>query len=154
MRDTVSHPTERVPELVRRLYAVVAEMETLFPGRAFKPDGHLVGSIGEVIAAHRYGLDLYRASSATHDALAPDGRAVQIKVTQGSSVALRAQPVHLIVLQLKKDGTTVEVFNGPGELAWVGCGKPQSNGQRPISLAKLRKLMHEVHPDQRLNEVV
>ena len=47
-----------IPNLIRRLYAIVADLETAFPGRKFTPDGPLVGSIGEVLAAHRYGLEL------------------------------------------------------------------------------------------------
>ena len=50
---------ERVPDLVGRLYEIVSELEALFPGRYFTPDGHLVGSLGEVMAAHDYGLVLY-----------------------------------------------------------------------------------------------
>ena len=42
---------ERIPELVSRLREVVTELENLFPGRRFPLDGHLVGSIGEVVAA-------------------------------------------------------------------------------------------------------
>jgi len=42
---------ERVPDLVGRLYEIVSELEALFPGRHFTPDGHLVGSLGEVMAA-------------------------------------------------------------------------------------------------------
>ncbi len=45
---------ERVPDLVGRLYEIVSELEALFPGRYFTPDGHLVGSMGEVMAAHDY----------------------------------------------------------------------------------------------------
>jgi len=137
-------PIERVPELVRKLYALVVEFESLFPGRAFTPDGHLVGSIGEVIAASRYKLSLYSASVQAHDALAADGRQVQIKATQASSVALRAEPEHLIVLQLNKNGEATEVFNGPGQPVWASCGKMQRNGQRAISLSKLSKLMLQV----------
>jgi len=40
--------------LVKQLYKIVKEFERLFPERRFTPDGHLVGSIGEVIAKHRY----------------------------------------------------------------------------------------------------
>jgi len=143
------NPIESVPELVRKLYALVAEFEALFPGRAFTPDGHLVGSIGEVIASSRYRLTLHTASQEIHDALAPDGRQVQVKATQGSSVALRAEPDHLIVLHLGKDGEATEVFNGPGRSVWANCGAMQKNGQRAISLSKLRKLMQQVpHTDR------
>lgn len=136
--------------LVRQLYAVVAEFERHFPGRKFTPDGHLVGSIGEVLAAHYYGLTLLGASAATHDAVAPDGRNVQVKATQGKSVALRSEPAHLLVLHLTPDGRVTEVFNGPGSLAWQNCGRMQSNGQCPISLPRLRKLMEGVGEDHRL----
>jgi len=144
------HPIDRVPELVRQLYLLVAEFESLFPGRKFTPDGHLVGSIGEVVAAHRYGLKLYAASTEAHDAQASDGRQVEIKATQGNAVALRAASVHLIVLHLARDGSCSEVFNGPGDLVWAHCGAMQKNGQRPISLPKLRVLMEQVSKDERL----
>lgn len=143
-------PVDQVPELVRRLYSLVAEFEALFPGRKFTPDGHLVGSIGEVIAAHRYGLALAPASSESHDGSATDGRLVEIKATQGNTVALRAEPEHLIVLHLNKEGQATEVFNGPGALVWTSCGAMQKNGQRPVSLSRLRKLMEQVPAGQRL----
>ena len=40
-----------IPSLVQDLYSIVDRLEELFPGRRFTPDGHLVGSIGEVLAA-------------------------------------------------------------------------------------------------------
>lgn len=140
---------DKIPELVQRLYAVVAELESLFDGRRFTPDGHLVGSIGEVIAAHDYGLQLLDASTATHDA-EKNGRKIQIKATQGKSIALYSAPEHLLVLKLNKNGTTEEVYNGPGALAWRHAGKPQKNGQSAISLSCLSKLMNSVQECEKL----
>ena len=40
-----------IPSLVQELYSIVDRLDELFPGRRFTPDGHLVGSIGEVLAA-------------------------------------------------------------------------------------------------------
>lgn len=131
---------DEVPAIVRDIYKHVRRLEAMFPGRKFTPDGHLVGSIGEVLAAHRYGLELLEAASPGHGARAPDGRLVQVKTTQGRSVALRAEPEHLIVLRLESDGTATEVFNGPGARAWGAAGKMGTNGQRPISLSKLKAL--------------
>ena len=145
---------DRIPQLVQRLYEVVAELESLFPGRKFTPDGHLVGSIGEVIAAHRYSLELLTASAERHDARAADGRLVQIKATQGRSVGLRSEPEHLLVLKLKPDGGADEMFNGPGRIAWEHAGKLQKNGQRAISLTKLSGLMASVPDDSRLQSDV
>jgi integrase len=35
-------------------YCLIDELEAMFKGRHFTPDGHTVGSIGEAIAAHHY----------------------------------------------------------------------------------------------------
>jgi hypothetical protein len=146
-------PIEEIPALVRSLYMIVRELEELFPGRKFTPDGHLVGSIGEVLAASQYGLELLPPSAKRHDARAPDGREVQIKATQARSVGLRSEPEVLLVLQLNSDGSSEEVFNGPGSLPWSHAGKMQSNGQRSIGVAKLRRLMHQVAPEARVPAV-
>jgi hypothetical protein len=141
---------DEIPALVRSLYRIVRKLEGLFPGRKFTLDGHLVGSIGEVLAAHRYGLELLPPSAERHDARASDGRYVQIKATQARSIGLRSEPEVLLVLQLLGDGSAEEVFNGPGSLAWSNAGKMQRNGQRSIGVAKLRTLMEEVSPVTRL----
>ena len=62
----IPNSVESVPALVARLYEIVAEFERLFPGRHFTPDGHLVGSIGEVVA-YRYGLNLRAHSAQGYD---------------------------------------------------------------------------------------
>lgn len=146
----VTHAVTHVPELVQRLYGIVQELERHFPGRPFTPDGHLVGSIGEVLAAHRYGLELLPCSTEGHDARASDGRLVQIKATQGSQVAMRNCCDHLIVLRLLRSGEAEEVFNGPGTRPWELSGKMQRNGQRSISLARLRALMADVPRSARI----
>ena len=111
----------------------------------------MVGSIGEVWAAYLYGIELSTASTPGSDGLAPDGRRVEIKATQGRSIALRSEPHHLIVLKLNRDGEPIEVYNGPGAHAWQSAGKIQeSNGQRSIGVARLRALMVEVPQEQRL----
>lgn len=143
----------RIPGLVIQLYRIVGELESIFPGRKFTPDGHLVGSIGEVVAAHRYGLSLLPASHKGHDAKDGTGRLVQIKATQATSVALRSEPDYLVVLKLLPTGDTREVYNGPGAEPWNQAGKPQTNGQRPISLNKLSKLQAQVDPHERIQPV-
>ena len=138
-----------VPEKVRQIYKVVSELEEMF-GRRFTPDGHMVGSIGEVFAAYHYELELLAASTETHDALSKNGLSVQIKATQSKSIAMQSEPEHLIVLELKKDCTNFEIFNGPGSLAWTNAGKMQKNGQRSIGVSKLKKLMKQVDTSERL----
>ena len=141
---------EQAAEKIKELYEISAELERLFPGRHYTPDGHMIGSIGEALAASYYGLELFPASEETHDAKAPDGRLVQIKATQIGRISLSSEPRWLLVLRIHRDGTFSEEYNGPGILAWEHCGKMQKNGQRPISLAKLGKLQAEVPDSVRL----
>ena len=143
-----------VAEKIKALYAISQELEQLFPGRHYTPDGHMVGSIGEVLAGSCYELELFDASAETHDAKAPDGRLVQIKATQIDRVALSSEPEWLLVLKIHPDGTFTEEYNGPGALAWEHCGKQQTNGQCPITLATLHKLQTEVPESKRLPQSV
>lgn len=145
---------DSVAEKVKMIYSISQELEELFPGRHYTPDGHMIGSIGEALAASCYDLQLFEASEKTHDGQAPDGRLVQIKATQISRIALSSEPEWLLVLKIHKGGTFSEEYNGPGKLAWEHCGKMQKNGQCPISLAKLRELQTRVPQSERLKLIM
>lgn len=129
-----------LPAPVAAIYEAVAELEKLHPGRKFTPDGHLVGSIGEVIAAEALGLELYPASHAGHDARDSTGRDVQIKLTGGKSVSLYATCDRLVVLRVVSPHFAEIVYDGFGAPAWEGAGPLQKNGQRTISLTKLKRI--------------
>ncbi len=138
----------KVLETVRRLVGAVKELEELYPGRRFTMDGHLVGSIGEVLAAELYRLVLLPGSSQCHDATCPKGRNVQIKLTQGKRVSIYSEPDYLLVLRLDRTFSVAEIYNGPGHPAWSAAGRIQKNGQRGITLGRLGALMQAVPHDQ------
>ena len=127
-------------EIIRELYKITAELEEKYPGRRFTPDGHLIGSIGEVYAAEKYGLTLLEASSEKHDALSADGRLIQIKITQTDRISIYSEPDYLIVMKMGNDGNIEEIYNGKGFAPWENAGKVQKNGQRSINLKKLVSL--------------
>ena len=139
---------------IKELYKITNELEYSYPGRKFTIDGHLVGSIGEVIVAEHYGLDLLPNSTKTHDARTKDGKMVQIKATQVKGIAISSEPDYLIVIRLLSDGSWEEIYNGPGKAAWDNAGKMQKNGQRPISLSKLRNLMGSVDINDKIARIV
>ncbi len=141
--------------LLKQLYATVSEMETMFPGRHFTPDGHMVGSLGECLVADAYNLELKTASNKGYDAITESGVEVEIKATQTSSVAFRSQPQHAIVIKILRDGTFEEIYNGPGALVWEQFNgkRLQSNGQFQVSLNKLRHLNQRVVQAERLPRV-
>ena len=133
-----------VIDTIRKIFELADSMEQQYPGRHFTPDGHMLGSIGEVYAAERYNLTLYPASHEVHDGTTADGREVQIKITQGDRIGLSSKPEFLIVLKIDRTGSITEIYNGPGEAPWNVAGKMQKNGQRMISMAKLRTLNVDV----------
>ncbi|KRF00615.1 hypothetical protein ASG88_09100 [Nocardioides sp. Soil777] len=139
--------TTRTAVLVEQLHAVVEELEAMHPGRKFPLDGHLVGSIGEAAAEAMFDVELVPASSAGHDAIAGDGRQVEIKATYGSSGVAIRQTSHtaaaaLIVLKLSRtSGVEHEVvFNGPLATAFQAAGTFGTNGQARMGLSRLRVL--------------
>lgn len=40
---------DKFQHLVKSLYSIVEDLEEMFPGRHFTPDGHMVGSLGECL---------------------------------------------------------------------------------------------------------
>lgn len=146
-------PRHRTAELVAELHAITAELESLYPGRRFTPDGHLVGSLGEVTAADLFDITLRPASTTGHDAVTSDGRRVEIKATYGNSgIGIRATSSDnadvLVVLRLPKSpADDVEiVYNGPFATVREVLGPVQSNGASRISLSRLRMLQDSVAP--------
>ena len=134
------------------LYEIVKELETMFPGRHFTPDGHMVGSLGECLVADAYGLELMPASTEGFDAVSKLGKCVEIKATQAKSVAFRSCPEHTIVIKIHPDGKFSECYNGPGSIVWntfQGRKRP-SNGQFQISVTRLIALNTEVADEDRV----
>ena len=135
--------TRRVPlpEPVARIYKATAELEALYPSRKFTPDGHLVGSIGEVIAAEALGLTLYPMSKPGHDAFDANGD-VQIKLTAGKSIAC----THVAFASLcsgsyrrkRLRSFTTGPVNPHGTLP-VRCRKTDSAPSACLSSARLRR---------------
>lgn len=137
---------EKFQTLIQALYSTVNELEAMFPGRHFTPDGHMVGSIGECLVADAYQLTLKTASNKGFDAVTVDGKQVEIKATQSKSVAFRSKPEHAIVIKILPDGTFEEIYNGPGSLIWARFEnkKQPSNGQYQISINQLSQLNDQV----------
>jgi hypothetical protein len=148
----------RIRALIRQQFATAAEL-TRLTGRPFTVDGHAVGSAGEVLAAARFNLKLTDPSTKGIDAIAPDGRCVEIKATGGDrGVALRGrEPLadHLLVFTISAEGQEAVIYNGPATLVWgaIAHKAMPDNGQRQISLARLRELQQTVLAEQMLPEV-
>lgn len=155
--DPFADRTRRTAELVDQLHAVVEELENLHPGRKFPLDGHLVGSLGEAAGEALFDVQLRSASTPGHDAIAADGRTVEIKATYGNGAVAIRPTSHdhaelLIVLRLSRRSHEghEEVYNGPFAMAAGAAGRIGSNGQAPIRLNKLRALNAVVDESDRI----
>jgi hypothetical protein len=77
-----------------------------------------------------------------HDAYDANGD-VQIKMTAGKSVAMYAESTRLVVLRVVSPVEAEIVYDGDGAPAWACAGKVAKNGQRVVSLNKLRALANK-----------
>lgn len=75
--QTSSNDMKLIRGKVHDLIQIVGDLEEAYPGRHFTLDGHLVGSLGEVLAEYYYGVELYTASTPKHDGCV-GGKEVQI----------------------------------------------------------------------------
>ena len=145
-------------ETLRTLFRITEQLEADYSkyNRKFTIDGHLIGSIGEVITAEAYSLKLAENSTPVYDAWTKNGEKVQIKATQIDRVSFSAKkepddpPAFVVVIRIDRTGDWKQIYNGPGKLVYDSLGKPQKNGQSQISLHKLRMLMEKVPPEQQL----
>ena len=127
-------------DLVRRIFETCAELSRR-TSRSVTPDGHLVGSLGEIHAASILNLTLETQSNAGFDATDADGTRIEIKTTTRSSISLSAEGTlaeRLVVVRLNpENGEAAIVFDGPANTAWQMAGPAQKNGQKRLSLTKL-----------------
>ncbi len=144
-------PGERfpLPTAVAKIYKAVEELEREFPGRPFTPDGHLVGSIGEVMAREVFGFELYPPSNKGHDAKCKTRGDVEVKITAGKSVSFYSDCNHLIVLRIVSPSEGEVVYDGAGAPVLQLAGKIQKNGQRRASLGKIRQLASQLKGNAR-----
>lgn len=153
--ETIKYTAEKMENVrtqVQRLIEIVKELENDFPGRHFTLDGHLVGSIGEVMAAYYYGIELYKASEKVHDGEV-NGKRVQIKISQQDNIVILHEPDYLIVMYLCKTGEIYEVYNGPGNLAWNIASKRDSHNNRHMMVNKLMTLDAAIAAEQRIKQI-
>jgi hypothetical protein len=150
----------KIPDLIGSLFRTVRALNELFPHRPFTPDGHLVGSIGEVVAAETYGLILEKCSREGFDATTVEGKTVEIKLTGGSSVSISSDaktPEILIVLKLDSNEGFEEIYNGEFPLDLWKSKNPNKRRVVSLSIIALRKrnprLLPQKNPLQELNDL-
>lgn len=150
---------DKLKELIQQLYGIVQQLETMFPGRHFTPDGHMVGSLGEVLVADLYGLQLMKASNVGFDAVSPCGKEVEIKCTQRDRFVFqydgfKAPPEFVVAIKINEDGSFDEIYNGSGKRIWDALKgrKIPKNKQISIQLNQLSKIQPNVTSNEKISK--
>jgi hypothetical protein len=125
---------------------------------AFTLDGKLVGDIGEAVAAEAFGLELCGNRRPGVDALARDGRTVQIKATGLANGGPAFSPgeataKHLLFLRIDfPKGTATVVYNGP-EAPIRALLSRNGKGTRSALLSQVKEQAKKVRAKDRLRRV-
>lgn len=143
-----------IDDAVKQMLGIVAKLRETHPKKRFTLDGRLVGDLGEILAEGIYRLRLHETLTAHHDATADDGRLVQIKATMQESLTFPADhvPNYYLGLKIHPDGSTQELFNGPGSVVWeeIKHRKPPKNNLHSVSFHILKRANGKVEPKDRI----
>ena len=129
-------------------------------GKQFSLDGKLVGDIGEVLAAAKYDLKLYKENEPIHDAEEISTlRKVQIKASfKNYSYFPYGEgkvPEYFLSINILENGEIEELFNGPGAFIvehYIVARKLKDYNKTFYTLSPsiLKKLNELVHTDDKI----
>ena len=143
-----------IPEAVSQLLRIVKQLQSAYPGKKFTLDGRLVGDLGEILVREAYDVQLNPNLQKHHDAIASDGRQVQIKATMKQSLSFPVDhiPDYYLGIKIHSDGSFEEVFNGPGSIAWeaVKNRKPTKTNLHSVSVNSLARWSAKVQARDRI----
>ncbi|WDG45662.1 DUF6998 domain-containing protein [Pseudomonas chlororaphis] len=145
---------EQIAAALEQLFGAVTKLQAAYPGKPFTLDGRLVGDIGEVVASLHYRVTLNEGLTKHHDAIADDGRNVQIKTTFSKNLTFPVDhvPDYYLGIKLSRDGTFEEIYNGPGQLIKDELKRraPTTNGLHGNLMSQLKRINLTVPDEQRI----
>ena len=148
--------TMEIQQAVKKLLAIVEELQQRYPKKKFTLDGRLVGDLGETLVEQDYELELFDTLKKHYDGLTPDGKNVQIKTTMKNALTFPCDhtPDFYLGIKVFSDGTYKEIFNGSGDTIRKGISnrKPTKNNLHSITLSTLRSWNETVPDNQRIGK--
>ncbi len=107
---------------IKQLIAIQKSLQNKFKkfNKKFTISGNIIGDLGEVLAAEKYKLFLFRDNQKNYDATERTngkGRKIQIKASLIGKCYITVDPIPEVFLSLNinEDGQLEEIFNGPGK---------------------------------------
>ncbi len=151
---------------IKQLLKITSQLREKYKchGKNFTLDGRLVGDIGEVLVAEKYGLKLYSENSKIHDGEEIlTGRKVQIKASfKGYSYfpyGERSIPEYFLSVKVEENGDLTELYNGPGRYLYENYIvkrklKPYRNSYYTLSKGVLKGLNIEVIETEKIQKKI
>jgi hypothetical protein len=148
-------------EEIKELLAITKKLKEKYVhlNKNFSLDGKLVGDIGEVLAAEKYGLELLPENTPVHDGKEKaSNRMVQLKASfKGNCYFPFGEeriPDFFLAIEINEDGQITEMYNGPGRYLYENYIlkkklKPYKNSYYNLAKGELKKLNASVlHQDK------
>lgn len=146
----MSDTKKEIREAVKALQEIRTRLNQQFEHWEFTLDGNLVGDIGEAYVFAHFDVTKIGTGTKDHDFEASDGKLVQVKMTQRTTLGLGLkEPAfeYLVALYLDSDGEIEVLYNGPGATVYTRPGKPH---RKSIPIKELRKLNMDVNDANRV----
>lgn len=146
---------------IKQLIEITSKLRGRYK-RSFTLDGNLVGDIGEVLVAAKYGIELYPPNSRVHDGYEKStGKLVQIKSSfdNKSYYPCNHTPNYILCVRILPTGELEELFNGKGsflEKRYIkkrGLQKGSGRYLYSLSGSLLKELNDEVPENDRIQLV-
>ena len=150
---------------IKQLYAITRQLREKYAkwNKQFTLDGKLVGDIGEVLAAEKYGLELYDENYEIYDGWeTATGRKVQIKASFKGYFQFpygeNKIPEYYLAVMIDEHGKLHEVYNGPGQFVYDNYVvknnlKPYKNSYYTLSKGILKEINTAVTSDKKIKAV-
>ena len=108
-----------IQDAVKDLLRIKAQLQATYPKKRFTLDERLIGDLGETLVEGAYDVEIFEGLEKHHDGKSSDGRPVQIKATMQRALTFPGDhvPDYHLGIQIHRDGTFSEIFNGPGSIA-------------------------------------
>ena len=132
---------------IASIYEIANELGREFNIPRCTPDGHLLGTIGQIAAKIAFGLQVGSDKKEHNCSWFDQNRFINIQVrcTGRGSAAIRTEPEYLIALGISETGKIYLLYNGPGKYVWERI-KHQKQSRKYASKKQLTEAQYEVSP--------
>jgi hypothetical protein len=136
---------------IAAIYEIAYELGNVFEIDKCTPDGHLLGTIGQIAAKIGFRLKFGSEEEGNNCTWSDGAKKINVQVVCSGrgNIALRRKPEHLIALEIASNGSIRLLFNGPGKLVWERI-QHQRSAQKYASANLLRMAQTEVTQSEQL----